>query len=270
MPGVNSRHEPFGSHSKWFCSTLQIDLYFMKKLTFTIVCALAVTGAAFAQGTVAWNIISPAAMTAQTNMSQFSPVFGGGYNPFGSVGDTAAAASGLTYYFELLYNTSFTGSQVAAPDFATLFGGTWLDTGLTATNALNFAGWLVPVNPTTHAVVPWDNGTTNNIMLVGWSANLGTSWLAVSNVLANWDTYGAGIVLGPAFFGESAMGYLNPFPSGTNPGEQVFGAAANANGLPINNATSPMQLYILGVPEPGTVALAGLGGLSLLLFRRRE
>jgi hypothetical protein len=241
----------------------------MKKLTFTIVCALAVTGAAFAQGTVAWNIISPAAMTAQTKMSQFSPVFGGGYNPFGSVGDTAAAASGLTYYFELLYNTSFTGSQVAAPDFATLFGGTWLDTGLTATNALNSAGLLVPVNPTTHAVVSWDNGTTNNIMLVGWSANLGTSWLVVSNELANEPTFAlyATVLLGQdGFFGESATGYISPFSD--NHGAIVFGTGANGEGLPIFSLNT--QLYILPIPEPGTVALAGLSGLSLFSFRRRK
>jgi hypothetical protein len=32
-----------------------------------------------------------------------------------------------------------------------------------------------------------------------------------------------------------------------------------------------MQLYLLPVaPEPGTLALAGLGGLTLFLFRRRQ
>jgi hypothetical protein len=42
----------------------------MKKLTLTIVCALAVTGAAFAQGNVNRSVISPACMTAQTNSTQ--------------------------------------------------------------------------------------------------------------------------------------------------------------------------------------------------------
>ena len=62
----------------------------MKKLVLTIVCALAMTGAAFAQGTVNWGVISPAAMTVQTNSTQISPLFGGAAN-VGAVGYTALA-----------------------------------------------------------------------------------------------------------------------------------------------------------------------------------
>jgi len=238
----------------------------MKKLTLTIVCALAVNGAAFAQGTLAWYVITPAAMTAQTNSTTCSPLFGGGPTGGGAVGATATAAAG--FYYELLYNTSFTGSQVATPDFATLFGGTWLDTGLTATNAVASAGKLVPVAGNTGATVPWSQGTTNNIMLVGWSANLGTSWSVVSNELANWP-FDVGIPASQAFFGESATGFLSP--GAGNPGAAVFGTTAGPNGLPINSLNT--QLYLLPLtptPEPSTIALAGLGGLSLLLFRRRK
>jgi hypothetical protein len=243
-------------------SLLKFCFVFMKQLALTIICALAVTGAAFAQGTVNWGLINPGAMTAQTNSTQFSPVFGGGFSVGEAIGATAFAAGGPTFYFELLYNTSFTGSQVAVPVFATLFGGTWLDTGLTATNSI-IAGRLAPVNPTTHAVVPWANGTTNNIMLVGWSANLGTLWTTVSNELATDNFY---FTSSEAFFGESATGYLNPFTS--NPGANVFGTTANVSGLPINSLNT--QLFILPIPEPSTIALAGLGGLSVLLLRRRK
>jgi hypothetical protein len=238
----------------------------MKKLTLTIVYTLAVAGAALAQGTVLWNTISSVAITAQTNTTMYSPLFfDGGLAGYGSVGNIW----GGNYYFELLYNTSFNGSQAAAPDAAALFGGTWLDTGLTATNSGYLEGALTPVNPNTAAVVPWARGVTNNIMLVGWSANLGTSWLAASNNLANWDTGGADYpTTWPAYFGESAMGYLTPGSS--NPGHLVFGSAPSQNGLPINNSASPMQLYPLGIPEPGTVVLVGLGGISMLLFRRRK
>src|SRR5438270_9744371 len=86
-------------------------------------------GISLGQGTVSWSGLNPAAISAQTNSTQFSPVFGGGVSGGGAIGDTAPASSGLIYYYELLYNTSFTGSQTPAPDSAALFGGNWLDTG---------------------------------------------------------------------------------------------------------------------------------------------
>jgi hypothetical protein len=235
----------------------------MKTLALAIVCVLAMTGAVFAQGTVVWNFITPGSMTAETNTTQGSPVFGGGSEGGGTVGPIAPGVSGATYNFELLYNTSFTGSQAPAPGFASLFGGTWLDTGLTATNS-NTAGRLAPVNPNSAAVVPWANGVTNNIMLVGWSANLGTSWATVSNELA---TGSFNFILSPVFFGESATGYLTPLSPGTNPGATVFGSGPSPQGLPIFSLNT--QLYVI-IPEPGTIALVALGGLSLLLFRRRK
>lgn len=238
----------------------------MKKLTLTIVCALAMTGAAFAQGTVNWAAIPASAMTVQTNSTQFA--FGGGLTGGGTVGNIPPVIGGPTFYFELLYNTAFTGSQASVPTYNQLFGGTWLDTGLTATNA-TVAGRLVPVAPNAVAVVPWARGTTNNIMLVGWSVNLGTSWTTVSNELAT-QTYGA--TSGEAFFGESATGFLSPNIGIPEPGATVFGTSASPNGLPIFSLNT--QLYevpaTIPTPEPGTIALVGLGGLSLLLFRRRK
>jgi hypothetical protein len=249
----------------------------MKKSALTIVCALAVTGAAFAQGTVNWSSITPAAMTAQTNSTQYSPVFGVGIVGYGVAGDTAPASSGLIYYYELLYNTSFTGSQAPAPDAAGLFGGTWLDTGLTATNS-NIAGRLVPVNPNLEAVVPWAQGTTNNIMLVGWSANLGTSWASVSNELA--QLYIGNLSLLPAaalngqyvFFGETATGFINPNLAPAS-GATLFAPTATANGSPIYSLNTQLDLLpmdLLPIPEPGTIMMVGFGGLSLWLFRRRK
>ena len=232
----------------------------MKKLTLTIVCALAATSSAFAQGTVNWLGITPAAMTAQTNTTQASPLFGGGLTGIGAIGAAGGNASlGTGFYYELLYNTAFSGSQVAAPTTLAQLA-SWQDTGLTATNS-NTAGRLVAVNPSAGAQVPWSPGTTNNIMLVGWSANLGSSWLSVSNKLANGDVFSTPY----AFFGESVTGYISPFSD--IPGAPVFGTAPGVEGLPISSLNT--QLYLI-VPEPSTIALAGLGGLSLLLFRRRK
>ncbi|HEU6447290.1 MAG TPA: PEP-CTERM sorting domain-containing protein [Verrucomicrobiae bacterium] len=238
----------------------------MKNLLLTTICSLAITGVAFAQGTVNWA--TPAnAITAQTNAVAYSPLFGGGAAG-GTQGatDFGGTTSGGTsdFYFALLYmpttGTSF-GTALSVGNFAS-----WSFTGLMATNnASGTAGRLNPVAPNTGATVPWSNGTTNNIVLVGWSANLGTSWLSVSNELAGFFLTGQSTIA-DAYFGVSTVGYINP---GTvNPGVSPFGTSAQSYGLPINSLNT--QLYLLPVPEPTTLALAGLGGLTLLAFRRRK
>ena len=242
----------------------------MKKLVLSTVCAFAMAGAAFAQGTVQWATISSGNMSGQTNSTQISPLFGGAATGAGAVGNTSTASAG--FYYELLYRSQLVaGQQVLDPSpttLASLFA--WSDSGLGATNSVNIARALVPIGNQNNAgaSVPnsWNNGTTNDIMMIGWSANLGTSWLSVSNDLANWGTVQSTIV-GQAFFGVSVTGFINPLTTGTSPGAPVFGAA-NAQGTPI---IAPLtQLYLLPVPEPASMALIGLGGLSLMLIRRKR
>lgn len=231
----------------------------MKKLALTSVCALAMVGTLFAQGTVSWNGISAAAMTAQTNTA-LSPFYGG-TGSGGTVGSTLGAASlGTGYYYELLY-APFSGTQATISTLGNLLS--WQDTGLSATNNPFSAGRLAPINPNSGATVPWPNGVTNSIVMVGWSANLGTTWAAVSNVLATSTFFAPG-----SFLGVSTTGYINPYATGVSPGAALFATGPSTQGLPIYSLNT--QLYALPVPEPGTLALAGLGGLSLLLFRRRK
>ena len=102
-------------------------------------------------------------------------------------------------------------------------------------------------------------------MLVGWSANLGNTWTAALAAL-NGGTFAAG-----SFFGESNSGYLTTASTATSPGAAVFGSVANSFGTPIQSLNT--QLFLLPtavVPEPGTMALAAIGGLSLLAFRRKK
>ena len=242
----------------------------MKKVIVTLFCALVMAGAASGQGTVSWSFISPVAMTAQTNSTQYSPLQGGGATGSGSQGAMASASTGTLFYFALLFN-SFAGTQLAQPNNLLALN-SWQDTGLTATNS-SIAGRLTPVAPTTHATISWDNGITNSIMMVGWSANLGSSWLAVSSVLNNWGT-SAGSIVGPAYFSTSTTGYITPNSTGTDPGANLFGISPTSSGLPINSVNT--SLYGLDaftpfiVPEPSALAVTGLGGLLLVTLRRRR
>ena len=116
----------------------------MKKLVLTTVCALAMTGAAFAQGTVSWTTISFSAFTAQTNSTQYSPLFGGASTGSGVIGNTISSTTApLAYYFELLY---LGGAQVSAP--TTLAGlAAWGDAALGGNDCRSAGARIDPANP---------------------------------------------------------------------------------------------------------------------------
>ena len=218
-----------------------------------------------AQGTVNWSAISFANFTAQTNSTTQSAIFGNGLaTGSGAVGNTAGAAT-TGFFYELLYKSQ-SAFGVASSQPATLSALTaWSDAGLGATNS-NTAGRVTVMAGGAAATVPWANGVTNNIMMVGWSANLGTTWAAA---LANLQSSSYLTALAaPGYFGTSVVGYITPSTSTTS-GNPAFGSTAQSYGLPIQSLLTP--LYIVApVPEPGTMALAALGGASLLLFRRRK
>ena len=233
----------------------------MKKLVLTIGCALAVTGAAFAQGNVNWSAISSTSVTAQTNNTLYSPLFGGGTGPGSAIGGTLGAGN---YYLELLY-TAYSGVQAVQP--TTLSGlEAWSDAGASGQSTAS-AGKLAPLNGSSGFTVPWSPGTTDSIMLVIWSADLGTTWSGVQNILNNWSANMSNPLYANSFLGVSTTGYITTFATTTTPGSQVFGAAT-AQGVPIISLGT--QMYALPIPEPATMALAGLGGLALLLIRRRK
>jgi len=99
----------------------------------------------------------------------------------------------------------------------------------------------------------YNNGSSYTTMLVGWSANLGTTWSQVS------AEYTGGSWNGPGYFGFEQGGYVSP--NAGAPGSSV-GQLGYAN--------NSLVLYSVPVPEPTTLALAGLGGLSMLFLRRRK
>jgi hypothetical protein len=143
---------------------------FMKKVALTVVCAFALSTVAFAQGRVVWRTTN-----AQNNATINSSLYGVG-SPGGGAMSAAAGNSVLRngFYFELLFNTTFAGSQEAkTTNLAGL--AEWPDAGVGSTNA-TVADGIAPGSPATQVTVPLAAGVTNNIMLVGWSPDLGNTW----------------------------------------------------------------------------------------------
>lgn len=240
----------------------------MKKLIITSLCSVAVAGVAFSQGNINWTGPSAAAFTFQTNSMTYSMY---GLNPGASTGGGAiggglgATTANGGYYFALLVGAVYTGTAEAAP--TTLAGfSSWSNSGLQATNNPNGNGRTAVMSGNAGATVNALSTTvSNNIIMVGWSANLGTTW---STALA---TLESGVWSGNAFFGTSSVGYVEGADTSVSPGNSVFGTAPNSNGsgVPIFSLNTPLYL-VAPVPEPGTLALAALGGASLLLFRRKK
>jgi len=225
----------------------------MKKIL-TIIGLVSVTTLLHAQGYIDFTGTSAA---ISTNTGIF--LVNGGETS-GTTGKTGASSSGQVYDFALLYSaTSITGNSAPTNTewtLATVFGGGTL---IGTNNVLNGS---VQGNGGSSGVelANMVSGTAYNVELVGWSTNLGTSWSTVSTELnANSWTLSSGTM---GFFGYETVGSVTPGSSPTGGGDPTIFTSIWSNGT--------MSLYEVPVPEPATIALAGLGGLSMLLLRRRN
>jgi hypothetical protein len=219
----------------------------MKKLVLSI----AITGlamGAFAQGLVS---LQDASVFVSTN----STSIGGGVGLI-----TQSVGS---YRYELLFIADPSGETTSIPTFTPATLGSWTDAAISGTNntALGHGtSGIIGQNSTGgEAVNGWLSGEVGFYVVLGWSVNEGT-WTQVQAALngGSWLTTGAN----GGLFGYSSVGYDQAATSPA-PAAILFGAQT---GL-INTG---WQLTPIPVPEPSTIALAGLGGLGLLLFRRRK
>jgi hypothetical protein len=100
------------------------------------------------------------------------------------------------------------------------------------------------------------------VEIVGWSSNLGSSWSTVSTELqggfAAFNTPSTG-----GYFGYAASSSADLNIAVSAPGGNAVGAGGVADSALVLYSTVP-------TPEPTTLALAGLGGLSMLFLRRRK
>jgi len=233
----------------------------MKKLLVTLSLSALVT-AGFAQGTVNFGP-NAAATNFRTNALAAVNVYAGAQ----SSGVTAIAPGG--YYYEVLTAPS-TAPAVDASLQALIPGGAWSDTGLLATNNTSAAGRMNGGAPVVAANWPGAPSPGQSFIIVGWSAQEGTTWAQVAAKLAG-ATFSGGKWTGPllvpgGFLGATIRGNAVA-GAGTTPAFSLFsGAGTQGTGV-----TGTTDLFVIDVvPEPSTFALIGLGSAALLIFRRRK
>ncbi len=231
---------------------------------------MALATGAFAQGYVSFG--NGTGTLEDTNLID-SPFFGGpgGGNAGVQAGATSVGASAL--FYTALLTEAYSGSLTTDTN---VFDGTWTFTGLQTQNRPSGQpGTVMTISDQPTATGTWGIGTTQQFILVAWSANLGSTWATVSNELNQaifQGNYGpldeAGSGGGALWIGVSAVS----FGAAAEPPIAVAPSLWNSTfgnqpwGNPID---SGIALYIIA-PEPSTMALVGLGGLSLLLFRRQR
>ena len=245
----------------------------MKKLVLSTLALVAGTILGYSQGTVALNNTS-ASFLITTNGSSVAEGTG---NAWGGGGAQVA------YDYEVLDMVDAADNSVSslAANITNVLSSSiftqWTDSGVTGSSenlvskggivsgSSTAANWS---SPGTSSVYGGGGQTPDYYLIIGWSANEG-NWNTVSNVLAgagSWNVTGAG-----SWFGVSSVG-LNYAGGGTGtPSPAGSVSLWNGNtGLGNQQGITGFQLTPISVPEPTTLALAGLGGLGLMLFRRQR
>jgi hypothetical protein len=225
----------------------------MKKILTTIGIASVVAFSSHAQGLVVFS-------SSTQNIST---------NNLSGVITTQAAASGKTlgagnFYYALFYSTTPISSSAISGNttgYAWQTAGWTLDTDATASSAsTGTAGRFgaTAANADGSTTVPGvAAGSAAYFVIVGWSANLGTTLAQAEQALTTPGDFG--------YIGQSATtGALVAGNGGLDPNPNLFGGAS-----PQTQAFT-LGAFFVPVPEPGTLALAALGGASLLLFRRKK
>src|ERR1051325_3267986 len=162
----------------------------MKKLAVTL-SLLAIAAGAFAQGSVNPN------NGLNTQFRTNSTGIGGGAG-------LALSASGGPYFYEVL--TAPSSVTTVDSSLQGLLSGPWSDTGLLATNTATAGREAGP-----QGVNFWAVGATNSFIVVGWSANEGSTWSAISAKLSGATLQGGvwtgGTLVNGGFVGATVVSF---------------------------------------------------------------
>ena len=237
----------------------------MKKTLITLALASAVVSTGLAQGTVLWG---------NANNSKISVNSAPGGLPT-STTPAFAGTTATTFYYALFYSAGATtvGGSITGSEMPFLgANGTYAfeDSNWNFNSPGAIAGYVTGPSYATNAaagrytventdpnqslatITPFT--TSAQWVIVGWSASDG----ATLSAMESWFNNGSPSTTG--WIGESAVS------AAISPG--------NPNGSPPTTPASvfpaSFSLGLVYIPEPSTIMLAGLGGLSLLLFRRRK
>jgi hypothetical protein len=157
-------------------------------------------------------------------------------------------------------NGSWRYELFVAPAGTAADGSAFVGTGVIATNTT--AGRFVAGNGI--AIPGTALGGTSAILVRGWSASLGATWAQANANRGIIDGYFGSSAVAPNFLmgGDGGAGFIQPAP--------VFGGSNGIIPTGLNNGFTLTFVSAGIIPEPSSMALAGLGAASLLLFRRRK
>jgi PEP-CTERM motif len=237
----------------------------MKKLILTGLAMVAGAALAQAQGTISINAVANTVVTNGVT--------------------TGAAYTGVgSYTYELLdmsqsaYGALTSGQQAGIYSLAANQSdiSLWTDSGISGVNGsaaakggitgLGGGGGTSAANWGAPTGASYSSSAIDYYTVLGWSASMGT-WATVLSELQNGTlTTGAG-----QFFGQTLTAYNNSGGGPSSlPAVAAFGTSA-ATGLAGSGLPASIgALQLNAIPEPATLALAGLGGLSMLFLRRRK
>ena len=212
----------------------------MKKLVAATLLGLAACVSSFAQGNFTFNNSSSSLVWENISTA-------GG--PFVKAGPTLEVA--------VLWTTNLAAVPTTIPSGPTLYGGSW--TGVfTDPNfhlALGTAGGNPPIVSTCGGI-----GPAAGIYLGGIRYIFGSSAdQTVQLYVIGWDkSYGVDPLAAAAAY--APVGYSSPI-------QFTLGSTALPGG---SLGLAGISSFGVGIPEPSTLALAGLGAAALLIFRRRR